>query len=111
MAGEPAAAVEIWFAHQDEEIMAGQAAAADEVFGRIHPDQLDGSQRAELLVIRNRLALLAGEAERVLADMESFSWEHERRDSDGWPSANRRLLTNCATSRRGRWTNMTKRWT
>lgn len=75
MAGEPAAAVEIWFAHQDEEIMAGQAAAADEVFGRIHPDQLDGSQRAELLVIRNRLALLAGEAERVLADMESFSWD------------------------------------
>lgn len=74
-AGELASAVAVWFAHQDEEIMAGQAAAADEVFRRIQPDQFNGPRRAELQVIRNRLALLAGEAERVLEDMGSFSWD------------------------------------
>ncbi len=74
-AGEPELAVEVWFAHQDEEIMAGQAAAADEVFRHIQPEQLAGDGRTALLVIRNRLALLAGEAERVLEEMEGFSWD------------------------------------
>lgn len=74
-AGEPDSAVEIWFAHQDEEILSGLAAAADEVFRPIKPDQLEGSRQTELRVIQNRLALLAGEAERVLEGMEDFSWD------------------------------------
>lgn len=74
-AGEPGAAVEAWFAHQDGEVLAGQAAAADEVFRRIDPRSLEGPRRTELLVIRNRLALLAGEAERVLQEMEGFTWD------------------------------------
>jgi tetratricopeptide (TPR) repeat protein len=74
-AGEPESAVEIWYAHQDSEIMVGQAAAADDVFRQIQPDRLDNSRRTELLVIRNRLALLAGESERVLEGMEGFSWD------------------------------------
>jgi len=76
-AGDPAAAVRIWYDHQEEEIVAGQAAAAGEVFRAIDPAQLDGSRRAELVIIHNRLALLAGEAERVLEGMERFSWDPE----------------------------------
>lgn len=74
-AREWASAVEVWFAHQDEEIMAGQAAAADELFRLIEPRTLDDAQRTKLLVIRNRLALLAGESDRVLEGMESFTWD------------------------------------
>ncbi len=74
-ADEPDAAVAVWFAHQDEEVLAGQAAAADEVFRQIEPGRLDDARRAELQVIRNRLALLAGEAERVLEGMEGFTWD------------------------------------
>jgi tetratricopeptide (TPR) repeat protein len=74
-ADEPESAADIWFAHQDGEIMAGQAAAADEIFRQIEPNQLDGPWRNELHVIHNRLALLAGEAERVLEGMEDFSWD------------------------------------
>lgn len=73
--GNPEAAVEAWFAHQEREIMAGQAPAASEIFGRVQPDQLDDACRVKLLVIRNRLALLRGEAERVLEGMEAFTWD------------------------------------
>ncbi len=76
-AKEPELAVEVWFAHQDEEIMAGQAAAADEVFRQIELRSLEGPRRTELLVIHNRLALLAGEAERVLQEMEGFKWDDD----------------------------------
>jgi tetratricopeptide (TPR) repeat protein len=69
------AAVQVWFAHQDGEILAGQAGAADEVFRQIEPARLNDSRRGQLQVIRNRLALLAGEAERALEGMESFHWE------------------------------------
>ncbi len=74
-AGEPGSAVEVWFAHQDGEIMAGQAAAADEVFQQIDPRSLEGHRHNELLVIRNRLALLVGEVDRVLEEMEGFTWD------------------------------------
>lgn len=74
-ANDSESAVEIWFAHQDEEILSGQAAAADEVFRDIEPGSLEGLRRTELRVIQNRLALLAGDAERVLDGMESFQWE------------------------------------
>lgn len=76
-ASDPAAAVQVWYAHQDEEIVAGQAAAAGEVFRPIDPAQLAGPRRAELVIIHNRLALLAGEAECVLEGMERFSWDPE----------------------------------
>lgn len=68
-------AVQVWFTHQDGEILAGQATAADAVFQQIEPARLDDIRRGELQVIRNRLALLAGAAERVLEGMESFHWE------------------------------------
>src|SRR5690606_990076 len=74
-AHETATAVEVWFAHQDEEILAGQSMAADEVFRQINPRSLEGAQRRELIFIKNRLALLAGEADRVLEGMEQFSWD------------------------------------
>lgn len=74
-ADQPDTAVEIWFPHQDSEIMAGQAATAGEVFSRIEPKKLERERRAEFIVIRNRLALLAGESERVLEGMEAFRWD------------------------------------
>lgn len=73
--GNSEAAVEAWFAHQEREIMSGQAPAASEVFDRINPNQLDADGRVKLLVIRNRLALLRGEVERVLEGMEAFTWD------------------------------------
>lgn len=72
---EAALAVEVWFAHQEEEILAGQASAASEVFNAVDLAQVDESVRGKLLVIRNRLALLQGEAERVLEGMEHFTWD------------------------------------
>lgn len=74
-AGDAPTAVEVWFAHQDEEVLAGQAAAAAEVFGGLDPHTLDARRRAEWRVIRNRLSLLAGEIDDVLAGMEGFTWE------------------------------------
>jgi tetratricopeptide (TPR) repeat protein len=75
--GLPDAAVEIWFAHQEEEILSGQAAAAETTFREIKAEHVKGSRRAELRVIQNRLALLAGEVERVLEGMEAFRWDVE----------------------------------
>lgn len=74
-AREPEAAVEVWFAHQDSEIMAGQATTADDIFRDIKVDDLEGHRRTELRAIQNRLALLAGEVERVLDGMETFEWD------------------------------------
>ncbi len=74
-AGEAEAAIEVWFAHREEEILSGQAAAADEVFRSVNPNQLDDQRRIELRVIQNRLALLSGEADRVLEGMEAFKWD------------------------------------
>lgn len=81
-AHETVTAVEVWFAHQEEEILAGQSMAADEVFRQINPRSLEGAQRRELIFIKNRLALLAGDADRVLEGMEQFSW-----DVDDGPAA------------------------
>ncbi|MBW7959481.1 MAG: tetratricopeptide repeat protein [Candidatus Promineofilum sp.] len=78
VAGElPEAAVEVWFTHQEQEIMAGQAATADEIFSAVDAGALDDPARVKLQVIRNRLAILRGEAERVLAEMDAFSWDVE----------------------------------
>jgi tetratricopeptide (TPR) repeat protein len=74
-AGDLTTAVELWFAHQDAEILLGQATIADELFRNIDVDLLEGIHRTKLLVIQNRLALLAGEVERVLEGMEGYSWE------------------------------------
>ena len=74
-AGDPDTAVEVWFAHQNQEVLAGQAAAAGEIFQPLAPDQLEEANRTRLRVIQNRLALLAGEADRVLEGMEGFTWE------------------------------------
>ncbi len=73
--GKPEAAVEVWFAHQEREILAGQAASAGEIFNNIESDALDETHRDRFLVIRNRLALLEGESDRVLEGMEAFTWD------------------------------------
>lgn len=74
-AGETESAIEIWFFNQDKEILAGQAFAADEIFRQIKPNQMADRRRKELLAIQNRLAILVGEADRVLEGMEGFSWD------------------------------------
>ena len=81
-ANDPASAVEVWSSHQEDEILTGQAQAADEVFKSIDPRSLKGIQRDELIVIQNRLALLAGELDRILEGMDKFSW-----DIDSEPTA------------------------
>ena len=67
-AGKAGAAVDVWYQHADLEMARGQAAAARAVFDDVSMTSLDPQQRAQLLSIRNRLALLLGDARRVLAD-------------------------------------------
>ena len=73
-AGQPEMAIQLWFAVQDEEISQGNSGAAYAVFNDIAPDAVTGQPAKQLKVIQNRLYLLFGELENVLAGMNSYSW-------------------------------------
>ena len=94
-AGELETAVSLWFEVQDAEIAQGNGGAAYALFNDIPAGRLSGAPARRLRVIQNRLHLLAGELEAVLAGMESYSWQPDEEVSatalEQWGDAQRLL--------------------
>ena len=67
-------AIQLWYDYQDVEIAQGNVGAANAVFEGIESKSVGKTDRKKLKIIQNRLALLFGEAERVLSGMESYDW-------------------------------------
>jgi len=74
-AGDPMAAVEVWFPHRALEIERGQAGAALTVFSQMSAARLPAPQSKQLRLIQNQLDLLVGIPERVVAGMSHFKWD------------------------------------
>ncbi len=74
-AGEAETAVSLWYPHRQLEIERGQATAARHVFGQISLNRLPKGAQRQLKQIRNQLYLLAGEADKVLAEAGGIEWE------------------------------------
>lgn len=80
-AGDPVAAVRVWYPHRELEIRRGQAQAARHIFENISLRRLEGEAQRWLKLLRNTLALLEGEADRVLADFDAIPWPAESEES------------------------------
>lgn len=80
-AGDLEAAVRVWYPHRELEIRRGQAQAARHIFENISLRRLEGEAQRWLKLLRNTLALLEGDADRVLADFEAIDWPAESEDS------------------------------
>ena len=74
-------AVNLWSEYQDIEIRQGKTAAAHAFFCRDETIQLVGRSAKKLTLIRNRLNLLFGEAQQVLARMDGFNWQPGERET------------------------------
>ena len=74
---------------------AGNAGAAYAIFSDIARNQVKGKLAKQLKVIQNRLYLLFGELENVLAGMDSYSWHVDEQLSvtalEQWGEAHRLL--------------------
>lgn len=87
-AGQPEAAIELWYSRREQEIEQGQAGAALAIFSRISPRRLPVRLRKTLLLLRAELHELAGEPERVVADLNQEAWPA---DDAATPAAMQRL--------------------
>ncbi len=74
-AGDPQAAVEVWFPHRELEIRRGLGGAALAVFSQISAGRLPSPHAAHLRLIQNQLDLLEGNAERVAVGMARLKWD------------------------------------
>ena len=74
-AGDPVAAVEVWFPHRDLEIRRGQGGAALAIFSQVSAARLPAPHNRQLRLIQNRLDLLEGNAERVATSMARLKWD------------------------------------
>ena len=70
-------AVDIWYPSQDQELALGNAGAAHAIFAPLDPAGLDSKTATRLKLIQNRLHLMYGESEEVLANMNAYSWHVE----------------------------------
>ena len=64
-------AVEVWYLHQDQEILRGQAETARDIFRDVPAQTLTGKSLKQLKIIQNRLHLLAGDAEQLLKETDA----------------------------------------
>lgn len=76
-AGNPTAAVEVWFPHRQLEIGRGQSGAAMAVFSQISAARLPAPHSRQLRLIQNQLDLLEGNAERVATSMARVKWDQD----------------------------------
>lgn len=76
-AGDPVAAIEVWFPHRDLEIRRGQGGAALALFGQISAARVPAPHNRRLRLIQNQLDLLEGNAERVVTSMARLKWDLE----------------------------------
>lgn len=74
-AGEPAAAVAVWFPNRQLEIERGQAGAALEIFSELSARRLPAPAARQLKVIQNQLYLMAGQLQQVVENMAGVRWE------------------------------------
>lgn len=87
-AGQPDAAVELWFPQRSGEVQRGQAAAALAVFGPVAARRLAARRRKELLLLRSELYALLGEPARVIDELAQDDWPA---DDPATPEAKLRL--------------------
>ena len=73
-AGQPEAAVSLWYVHREDEIHRGQAAAALAIFERISLRHLAPAQEKELRLLRSELYQLVGAPEEVIETLGKAVW-------------------------------------
>jgi tetratricopeptide (TPR) repeat protein len=95
-AGQAEAAVALWYAHREDEIHRGQAAAALAIFEQISLRHLAKARQKELRLLRSELYELGGAPEQVIATLQDAPWDA---DDDGQVDAS--LLLGKAHDRQG----------
>jgi tetratricopeptide (TPR) repeat protein len=73
-AGQPEAAIDLWYPERSQEILRGQAGAALDLFVQISHRRLDTRRRKALLLLRSELRQLAGEPGRVIDELSEVEW-------------------------------------
>lgn len=73
-AGQPEAAIALWFPQRAQEISRGEAGAALAIFSQVSQRRLSASRRKELLLLRGELYELVGEPARVIDDLSGVRW-------------------------------------
>ena len=76
-ADAPAVAIDLWYQHREAEIRQGKLIAAAGIFESLVPNTLPDVVRDKLLYIRNRSHLYQGNIKQVVADMATFSRQHD----------------------------------
>ncbi|MBN1888583.1 MAG: tetratricopeptide repeat protein [Thermoflexales bacterium] len=70
----PQAAIRLWYEHRVHEINQGQAEAALALFGQLSRNQLRGSDRETLVLLRSELRKSTGEYGQARQDLRSTLW-------------------------------------
>jgi tetratricopeptide (TPR) repeat protein len=73
-AGQPEAAIELWYPQRSHEIQRGQAGAALALFSQISQRRLAPRQRKELLLLRSELLQLMGEPAQIIDELAQIEW-------------------------------------
>jgi tetratricopeptide (TPR) repeat protein len=73
--GEPAAAIQVWYPHRQQEIRRGQAAAALAIFEQLSPRRLPEAEAQALALVKAELCQLAGQNEQGLAELSAVDWQ------------------------------------
>jgi tetratricopeptide (TPR) repeat protein len=73
-AGQPEAAIDLWYSQRDHEINQGQASAALAIFSQISQRRLMARHQRNLLLLRAELYELAGEPAKVAAELAQTEW-------------------------------------
>ena len=79
--GDENKAVEVWFAHREQEVVFGQATLAKAIFESISRRRLKPKQQKALDLIRAELNHLQGDAKRGLAALEESDWSGDAESS------------------------------
>ena len=70
----PEVAVQLWYAHREEEIRRGAAATALRLFENISRNVLDKEHARKLALLRGQLYRLHGEPPKIVATLEQTDW-------------------------------------
>ncbi|MEX1019269.1 MAG: tetratricopeptide repeat protein [Litorilinea sp.] len=73
-AGQPEAAVQLWYPHRADEIVRGEAGSATAIFSQISQRRLSTRRAKELALLRSELYTLLGESARVVDELSDIDW-------------------------------------
>ncbi|MCB0186873.1 MAG: hypothetical protein KDE31_21550, partial [Caldilineaceae bacterium] len=76
-AGQPEAAVALWYPQRRIEINRGQAGAALAIFEQISQRRLETRRARELALLRGELYELAGEPEKIVSSLAQQAWPED----------------------------------